>query len=72
MCKSIKNWESKILTKPILSSIYTEESKKIKKNDKKRFEQFQMYHKGKIEACISLKLMQFNLVFCKCKNVIFN
>ena len=27
-CKSIENWKSKICMKPILSSIYTEESKK--------------------------------------------
>ena len=27
-CKSIKNWKSKICTKPIFSSIYVEESKK--------------------------------------------
>ena len=27
-CKSIKDWKSKICTKPILSSIYVEESKK--------------------------------------------
>ena len=26
-CKSIKYWKSKIVTKPILSSIFTEESK---------------------------------------------
>ena len=29
-CKSIKNWKLKICTEPILSSIYTEESKKEK------------------------------------------
>ena len=33
MCKSIKNWKSKIFTKPILSSIRAEESKKKKNNN---------------------------------------
>ena len=28
MCKSIKNWKSKIFTKPMLSSIHIEENKK--------------------------------------------